>query len=121
MVGIGYIDLPICVALDREHVTHMYHRTVDRGVVLIRVYAVVAGLTLSGQISLDLAAIELGTSPRALHRRLSACGIKSGDVGEETQFGITGALLRKTKLGVQGIAARIGCCTPGGLVRDFGR
>ncbi len=107
--------------MTHELLTYLYRRTLVHCVVLIRVYAVVAGLTLFGSVTLDLAAIELGTSPRALHRRLSACGIKSGDVGEETQFEITGALLRKTKLGVQGIAARIGCCTPGGLVRDFGR
>ena len=86
-----------------------------------RVRTIVAGLTLSGSVSLELVAIELDTSPRTLQRRLSACGMQFGKIVEETRLGIAGALLRETVMSIQEISDCVGYSTPSGFARAFGR
>lgn len=99
----------------------MARRTRANKSVLTRIRSVLAGLTLSGTVSLDLAAHHLNTSPRTLQRRLSTQGVQFRDLVVETRLGIAGALLRETDLSIQEIAGRLGYSTPGGFARAFGR
>jgi AraC-like DNA-binding protein len=82
---------------------------------------VIAGLTLSGPISLALTAQNLGISSRTLQRRLHERGISFWTMVDECRFRIAGALLRDTDLSVQEIAARVGYSTPGSFARAFSR
>jgi AraC-like DNA-binding protein len=82
---------------------------------------VIAGLTLSGPISLALTARNLGISSRTLQRRLHERGISFWTLVDECRFQIAGALLRETDLSVQEIAARVGYRTPGSFARAFSR
>jgi AraC-like DNA-binding protein len=86
-----------------------------------RLRLVIAGLTLSGQISLALTARNLGVSSRTLQRRLHERGISFWTIVDECRFRISGALLRETDLSVQEIAARVGYSTPGSFARAFAR
>ena len=86
-----------------------------------RLRLVIAGLTLSGQISLALTARNLGVSSRTLQRRLHERGISFWTIVDECRFRIAGALLRETDLSVQEIAARVGYSTPGSFARAFAR
>lgn len=97
----------------------MPSRTRNHGPDLAKLRAVIARLTLSGSVSLELAASQLGTSPRTLQRRLRERDIQFGKIVEETRLGIAGALLRETDLSVQEIAIRVGYSTPGGFARAF--
>lgn len=81
----------------------------------------IAGLALSGPVSLETAATRLGTSPRTLQRRLTERGLSFRALVEQGRFGIAGALLRETDLKVQEIAARLGYSSPGGFSRAFTR
>ncbi|OSP53952.1 helix-turn-helix transcriptional regulator [Pseudoruegeria sp. SK021] len=76
---------------------------------------------MSGSVSLDLVAAELGTSPRTLQRRLAEQGLRFWKIVDDTRLSIAGALLRETELSVQQISDRVGYSTPGGFARAFGR
>jgi AraC-like DNA-binding protein len=82
---------------------------------------VVAALALAGAVSLDIAALRLGTSPRTLQRRLNRAGTSFWALVEQSRFEIAGALLGQTDLKVQEIAARIGYCNPNAFTRAFTR
>jgi AraC-like DNA-binding protein len=84
-----------------------------------RVRAVIAGLALSGAISLEETSERLGTSPRTLQRRLNERGTSFWSIVEKCRFEIAGALLRETDLKVQEIARRIGYSTPSAFARAF--
>lgn len=86
-----------------------------------RLRLVIAGLTLSGPISLALTAHNLGISSRTLQRRLHERGISFWRMVDECRFRIAAALLRETDLSVQEIAARVGYSTPGSFARAFSR
>lgn len=86
---------------------------------LARVTAVIAGLALVGTVSLEAVASHLGTSPRTLQRRLNCHGVTFRMLVEESRLKIAAALLQKTDLKVQEIAASLGYSTPGGFARAF--
>ena len=88
---------------------------------LPQVRAVVAGLTLSGDVSLEQTARHLGTSPRSLQRHLRARGVRFRSLVEASRFQIAGALLQETDLSVHEIAAQIGYRSPGAFTRAFTR
>ncbi len=81
----------------------------------------IAGLALSGSVSLETAADRLGTSPRTLQRRLTESGLNFWALVEQSRFEIAAALLRDTDLKVQEIAVRLGYSSPGGFSRAFTR
>ncbi len=80
-----------------------------------------AGLTLSGVVSLERTARHLGTSPRTLQRHLRERGVQFRSIVEASRFDIAAALLQETKLSVQEIAAQIGYRSPGAFSRAFTR
>ena len=88
---------------------------------LTQVRAVVAALTLSGDVSLERTARHLGTSPRTLQRHLRARGVRFRSLVEASRFQIAGALLQETDLSAHEIAAQIGYRSPGAFTRAFTR
>jgi AraC-like DNA-binding protein len=86
---------------------------------LARVRSVIDALTLAGTISLATTARHLGTSPRTLQRRLKRDGLSFRGLVEESRFEIASALLRRTDIQVQDLAARLGYATPGAFGRAF--
>lgn len=80
-----------------------------------------AGLVLSGTVSLNLTSKCLGTSPRTLQRRLRGFGTCFWTIVKESRFEIAAALLRGTRLNVQEIATRVGYSTPGAFTRAFAK
>lgn len=88
---------------------------------IARVRSVICGLAMAGTISLEVAAQNLGTSPRTLQRRLNLHGLNFWALVEHSRFEIAAALLRETDLKVQEIAAQIGYSSPSGFARAFAR
>ncbi|MFX0547130.1 helix-turn-helix domain-containing protein [Roseovarius sp. S1116L3] len=86
-----------------------------------RVKSVIAGLVLTGTVSVEAVASHFGISPRTLQRRLNQRGIGFWTMVEQSRFEIAGALLHQTDLQVQEIAAKLGYSTPGGFSRAFTR
>ncbi len=99
----------------------MARNTKCHGPGLPQVRSVVAGLTLSGEVSLEQTARHLGTSPRSLQRHLRERGVQFRSIVEASRFDIAGALLQKTDLSVHEIAAQIGYRSPGAFTRAFAR
>lgn len=88
---------------------------------LDRIKGVLVSLVLSGSVSLEAAAIELGTTPRTLQRSLGRRDICFRALVEQSRFEIAGALLRETELKIQEIASGIGYSTPSAFARAFTR
>ncbi|MDN3720200.1 helix-turn-helix domain-containing protein [Roseibium salinum] len=97
----------------------MPRRTKDSEQELARISSVIAGLALTGTISLKSAANHLEVSPRTLQRRLNRFGINFWALVEQSRFRIAGALLRETDLQVREIAASLGYGTPSTFGRAF--
>ncbi len=81
----------------------------------------IAGLTVAGTVSLESVASILQTSPRTLQRRLRQRGIGFWSLVEQCRFEISSALLRKTDLKIEEIAATIGYGTPSAFSRAFSK
>lgn len=104
-----------------KSVAHVARRTKTSEKGHLKVKSVIAGLALAGDVSLETAARNLGTSPRTLQRRLNRRGISFRALVEQSRFEIASALLRDTELKAQEIATRLGYSSPGGFSRAFAR
>ncbi|WP_157961660.1 helix-turn-helix transcriptional regulator [Acuticoccus kandeliae] len=78
-------------------------------------------LALSGALTVERLASELGTSNRTLQRRLREQDLTFRDAQAHVRLKVAHTLLCETETAVQDIAARLGYRKPGAFARAFTR